>query len=89
MQISKYKKNIPGPLPNPGYAPDNIWHIYRPAPFQQNEYNVNCFLDEFAEFLFKSTFAKSEISILGDDNIHLVDVKTNRHCSNMDIAIPY
>ena len=56
-----------------------IYVIYnRPPPSQQNEYNVNCFLDEFAEFLSKSTVAKSEIIILGDVNIHL-DVKTNTH----------
>ena len=55
-----------------------IYVIYRPPPSQQNGYNVNCFLDEFAEFLSKSTVAKSEIIILGDVNIHL-DVKTNTH----------
>ena len=55
-----------------------IYVIYRPPPSQQNGYNVNCFLDEFAEFLSKSTVAKSEIIILGDVNIYL-DVKTNTH----------
>ena len=55
-----------------------IYVIYRPPPSQQNGYNVNCFLDEFAEFLSKSTVAKSEIIILDDVNIHL-DVKTKTH----------
>ena len=56
-----------------GNSPSTKRHVH-----QQNGYNVNCFLDEFAEFLSKSTVAKSEIIILGDVNIHL-DVKTNTH----------
>ena len=55
-----------------------IYVIYRPPPSQQNGYNVNCFLDEFAEFFSKSTVAKPEIIILGDVNIHL-DVKSNTY----------